>query len=75
MRARTHTHTHAHTHTHTHAYSHAQVGTGAAIAIDASGWEDAVVWNPHHTMKECYEVRAQFCVVFAACACGHEHGC
>lgn len=33
------------------------VGTGAAVAIDASGWEDAVVWNPHHTMKECYEVR------------------
>lgn len=32
------------------------VGTGAAVAIDASGWEDAVVWNPHHTMKECYEV-------------------
>ncbi len=32
------------------------VGTGAAVAIDASGWEDAVVWNPHLTMKECYEV-------------------
>ncbi|KAF6256742.1 galactose mutarotase-like domain-containing protein [Scenedesmus sp. NREL 46B-D3] len=32
-----------------------EVGTGAAIAIDATGWEDVVVWNPHLTMKECYE--------------------
>ncbi|KIZ00487.1 Putative apospory-associated protein C [Monoraphidium neglectum] len=31
------------------------VGTGAAIAIDATGWQDVVVWNPHLTMKECYE--------------------
>lgn len=32
------------------------VGTGAAVAIDSTGWEDAVVWNPHLTMKDCYEV-------------------
>jgi glucose-6-phosphate 1-epimerase len=25
---------------------------GAAIAIDATGWEDVVVWNPHLTMKD-----------------------
>ncbi|KAJ9513908.1 hypothetical protein QJQ45_020994, partial [Haematococcus lacustris] len=31
------------------------VGTGAAVAIDSSGWEDTVVWNPHLTMKDCYE--------------------
>eukprot|EP00199_Chlamydomonas_sp_CCMP681_P002616 CAMPEP_0119104222 /NCGR_PEP_ID=MMETSP1180-20130426/2482_1 /TAXON_ID=3052 ORGANISM="Chlamydomonas cf sp, Strain CCMP681" /NCGR_SAMPLE_ID=MMETSP1180 /ASSEMBLY_ACC=CAM_ASM_000741 /LENGTH=333 /DNA_ID=CAMNT_0007088911 /DNA_START=29 /DNA_END=1030 /DNA_ORIENTATION=- len=31
------------------------VGTGAAVAIDSQGWTDAVVWNPHLTMKECYE--------------------
>jgi len=30
------------------------VGTGAAVSIQASGWEDVVVWNPHLTMKECY---------------------
>jgi hypothetical protein len=24
---------------------------GAAVAIDASGWSDVVVWNPHLTMK------------------------
>ena len=24
---------------------------GAAVAIDASGWKDVVVWNPHLTMK------------------------
>lgn len=29
--------------------------TGAAVAIDATGWEDVVVWNPHTTMKDCYE--------------------
>lgn len=28
---------------------------GAAVAIDADGWEDIVVWNPHLTMKDCYE--------------------
>jgi glucose-6-phosphate 1-epimerase len=32
-----------------------EVGTGAAVAIDSTGWEDCVVWNPHTTMKECYE--------------------
>eukprot|EP00878_Enallax_costatus_P001989 GHUV01002153.1.p1 GENE.GHUV01002153.1~~GHUV01002153.1.p1 ORF type:complete len:331 (+),score=115.11 GHUV01002153.1:115-1107(+) len=32
-----------------------EVGTGAAIAIDASGWEDVVVWNPHLTMKDSYQ--------------------
>lgn len=37
------------------------VGTGAAVAIDASGWKDVVVWNPHLTMK----VRR----ACAACAC------
>jgi len=31
------------------------VGTGAAVAIDSNGWEDAVVWNPWTTMKDCYE--------------------
>lgn len=31
-----------------------EVGTGAAVAIDSTGWEDCVVWNPHTTMKECY---------------------
>ncbi len=36
------------------------VGTGAAVAIDSSGWEDTVVWNPWLTMKDCYE---RFCCV------------
>lgn len=31
------------------------VGTGAAVAIDSWGWTDTVVWNPWHTMKDCYE--------------------
>lgn len=31
------------------------VGTGAAVAIDSAGWTDAVVWNPHLTMKDSYE--------------------
>lgn len=31
------------------------VGTGAAVTISSSGWDDCVVWNPHHTMKACYE--------------------
>jgi glucose-6-phosphate 1-epimerase len=31
------------------------VCAGAAVAIDSTGWEDCVVWNPHTTMKECYE--------------------
>lgn len=29
------------------------VGTGAAVGIDASGWTDTVVWNPHTTMPAC----------------------
>lgn len=32
-----------------------EVGTGAAVAIQASGWEDVVVWNPHLTMAACYD--------------------
>ncbi len=32
-----------------------QVGTGAAVQIQATGWEDVVVWNPHLTMKACYD--------------------
>ncbi|KAF8070973.1 putative glucose-6-phosphate 1-epimerase [Scenedesmus sp. PABB004] len=32
-----------------------EVGTGAAVSIDATGWEDVVVWNPHTTMKDSYE--------------------
>jgi glucose-6-phosphate 1-epimerase len=31
------------------------VGTGAAVAIDADGWRDTVVWNPHLTMEACYD--------------------
>lgn len=31
------------------------LSAGAAIAIDASGWEDVVVWNPHLTMKDSYQ--------------------
>lgn len=31
------------------------VGTGAAVAIDSTGWEDIVVWNPHLTMPACHE--------------------
>lgn len=31
------------------------VGTGAAVAIDTKNWGDCVVWNPHLTMKDCYE--------------------
>jgi glucose-6-phosphate 1-epimerase len=31
------------------------VGTGAAVAIDSSGWEDIVVWNPWTTMEACYQ--------------------
>ena len=31
------------------------VGTGAAVAVDTTGWEDCVVWNPWTTMKDCYE--------------------
>jgi glucose-6-phosphate 1-epimerase len=31
------------------------VGTGAAVAIDAGGWRDTVVWNPHLTMEACYD--------------------
>lgn len=31
------------------------VGTGAAVAIDSSGWEDVVVWNPWTTMEACYK--------------------
>jgi glucose-6-phosphate 1-epimerase len=31
------------------------VGTGAAVSIDSTGWTDTVVWNPHLTMKACYE--------------------
>jgi glucose-6-phosphate 1-epimerase len=31
------------------------VGTGAAVAIDSSGWEDTVVWNPWTTMEACYK--------------------
>lgn len=27
------------------------VGTGAAVAIDSTGWEDCVVWNPWTTME------------------------
>ncbi|KAG2501557.1 hypothetical protein HYH03_000064 [Edaphochlamys debaryana] len=37
-----------------------EVGTGAAVALDSSGWEDTVVWNPWHTMKDCYQ---SFCCV------------
>ena len=37
-----------------------QVGTGAAVTLDSKGWEDVVVWNPWHTMKDCYE---HFCCV------------
>jgi glucose-6-phosphate 1-epimerase len=37
-----------------------EVGTGAAVALDSSGWEDTVVWNPYTTMKDCYE---HFCCV------------
>lgn len=29
--------------------------TGAAVAIDSTGWQDVVVWNPHLTMKDSYE--------------------
>lgn len=32
-----------------------EVGTGAAVALDSSGWEDTVVWNPHTTMPDCYK--------------------
>lgn len=31
------------------------VGTGAAVAIDSSGWPDAVVWSPWESMPACYE--------------------
>jgi glucose-6-phosphate 1-epimerase len=31
-----------------------QVGTGAAVAIDSTGWEDIVVWNPGQTMPACF---------------------
>ncbi|GLI68039.1 hypothetical protein VaNZ11_012362 [Volvox africanus] len=37
-----------------------EVGTGAAVALDSSGWEDTVVWNPYTTMKDCYQ---HFCCV------------
>lgn len=37
-----------------------EVGTGAAVALDSTGWEDTVVWNPHLTMKDCYQ---HFCCV------------
>ncbi|GFR48859.1 hypothetical protein Agub_g10813, partial [Astrephomene gubernaculifera] len=37
-----------------------EVGTGAAVALDSYGWEDTVVWNPHLTMKDCYQ---SFCCV------------
>ncbi|EFJ49540.1 hypothetical protein VOLCADRAFT_109718 [Volvox carteri f. nagariensis] len=37
-----------------------EVGTGAAVALDSSGWEDTVVWNPFTTMKDCYQ---SFCCV------------
>jgi len=39
------------------------VGTGAAISIDAKGWPDVVVWNPHEGMA-CYK---SFCCVENAC--------
>lgn len=32
-----------------------EVGTGAAIAMDATGWSDAVVWSPWTAMPDCYE--------------------
>lgn len=32
-----------------------QTHQGAAVAIDSTGWEDVVVWNPHKTMESCYE--------------------
>ena len=31
------------------------VGTGAAVAVDADGWKDVVVWNPHVSLKDSYE--------------------
>lgn len=37
-----------------------EVGTGAAVAIDSTGWEDVVVWNPWETMESCYK---EFCCV------------
>ena len=36
---------------------------GAAISIDAKGWPDVVVWNPHEGMA-CYK---SFCCVENAC--------
>jgi hypothetical protein len=50
------------------------VGTGAAVAIDATGWEDAVVWNPYHTMKECFEVCVCMCTCLLAVMIMHFSG-
>ena len=36
------------------------VGTGAAVSIDSSNWNDAVVWSPWTAMEECYR---EFCCV------------
>ena len=33
-----------------------EVGTGAAVVVENThGWRDPVVWNPHETLKDCYQ--------------------
>ncbi len=43
------------------------VGTGAAVSVDVTGWQDAVLWNPWTAMQSCYEKFVCVEQVHAAC--------
>lgn len=37
-----------------------QVGTGAGVVVENTyGFRDHVIWNPHETLKDCYQVRRE----------------